>query len=385
MDNEKKENKNVKKQNNKTNQNKVNSAKKGTANNKNKKTASSSKKDNNAKNVKKSNNETKKETVKKVKQEDTIKIEENKKIEEQKEEKNIENNKIVETEDNEIKTNKKGLVLLLSILLIVVGICIFYQIDNKDSKTTNQVSTEESNEIMDDFYKYLNSKKTKIIYYASSTCGYCELETPIMEQIQKDYDIDYLYIDSTKLTKSDREKMLKELDIEHATPTTVVVKDGEILGTQVGYADGGLMVEFLKENKILDKDAVYTPEQYLTFINYEEYGQILEQEGKHVITIGQTGCSHCIATKPVLNSIAKDYDITINYLNITEMTQSERNSFTNSLSEIGYDEEEFVTSGNFGTPLTLIIQNGKVISYVSGERPTTQFIRAFKKAGIISE
>jgi len=285
----------------------------------------------------------------------------------------------------EDKTNKKGLIILLAILLIIVGICIFYQVDNKKDDKDTTVSTEESNEIMDDFYKYFNSKKTKIIYYASSTCGYCSLETPIMEQIAKDYDIDFLHIDSSKLTASDREKMLKELEIEQATPTTVIVKNGEILDTQVGYVDGGAMVEFLKENKVLDKDAVYTPEQYITFINYEEYNNILKEEGKHIITIGQTGCSHCIATKPVLNTIAKDYNLAINYLNLTDMNQSENTSFVNSLSEIGYDEEDFVSSGNFGTPLTLIIENGKVQSYISGERPTAQFIRAFKKAGLITE
>ena len=388
MDNEKKK----KTTNSKQNTNSKTTQKKG--NNTKKTTNSQTKKGEN--NVKKSNekkqnnkiNENKKENVKIVEKKE-------KKLKEEKEEVEAE---IVETESKKIESdrqkvinekeennNKTGLVLLLIILLIIVGICIFYQVDNKSKDNSNQVSSEESNEIIDNFYKYFNSKKEKIIYYASSQCGYCELETPIMEQIEKDYDIDYLYIDSTKLTKSDKEKILKELDIEHATPTTVVVKNGDILGTQVGYVDGGEMVEFLKENKILDKDAVYTPEQYITFINYKEYNEILAQEGKNIITIGQTGCSHCIATKPVLNTIAKDYNITINYLNITEMTQSERSSFTNSLSEIGYDEEEFVSSGNFGTPLTLIIENGKVSSYVSGERPTVQFIRAFKKAGIISE
>lgn len=293
------------------------------------------------------------------------------------------NNHSVEFKDEE-KTNKLGFIVFLALLLIIVGICVFYEVNEKSEKKSD-VSTEESNEIMDDFYKYYNSKKAKVIYYASSSCGYCQLEGPIMEQIDKDYNIDYLYIDSTKLSNSDREKMLKDLEIEHATPTTVVVKNGEILGTQVGYLDGKEMVEFLKENKILDNDAVYTPEQYLTFINYTEYNNLLSKQGKHILTIGQTGCSHCIATKPVLNKIAGDYNIQINYLNLTDMSNSEVNSFTNSLSEIGYDEEEFVSSGNFGTPLTLIIENGKVISYVSGERPTTQFIKAFKKAGIIEE
>ena len=381
MDNEKKKKVNNTKARNNSNQKKGNENKKTnnfqSKNQKENTTKTNNKKDNNIKNKKEdkiiNENIEKKE----------IEIKEEKKEEKQEEivetKKESLNNTIIED-----KPNKTGLIVLLAILLIIVGICIFYQVDNKKD-SNKDVSTEESNEIMDDFYKYFNSKKTKIIYYASSTCGYCSLETPIMEQISKDYDIDYLHIDSSKLTKSDREKMLKELNIKQATPTTVIVKNGEIIDTQVGYLDGGAMVEFLKDNKILDKDAVYTPEQYITFINYDEYNKILKQEGKHIITIGQTGCSHCIATKPVLNAIAKDYDITINYLNLTDMNQSEHTSFTNSLSEIGYDDEDFVSSGSFGTPLTLIIENGKVISYVNGERPTAQYIRSFKKAGIITE
>jgi len=281
----------------------------------------------------------------------------------------------------EKKESKIGLIIVLVILLALIGVCLYYQIDSK-SKESN---TEQSSELMDEFYKYYNSKKTKVIYYASSTCGYCKLESPIMEQISKDYDVDYLYIDSNNLSSSDRDKMLKELNIEHATPTTVVVKNGKVIGTQIGYVDGGAMVEFLIDNDVLDEGSTYSPERYLTFIDYDDYNDLLLDSGKHVITIGQTGCSHCTATKPVLNQIAKDYNIEINYLNITEMSQSDVNDLTNSLETIGYDDEEFLENGSFGTPLTLIIENGKVKSYVIGERPTVEFVRAFKKSGVISE
>lgn len=375
MDNNKKTTKNVKKQNGKNIEKKDNNKK---INNNNK-----------LKNVKNKNIKEKEKKLNNDKEIKKIVIKESEEIKEQKQEEKVkeieENKNNIYKEEFDEPTNKKSLIILIAILLIVVAICIFYQIDDKNKEKSNQVSTEESNEIMDNFNKYFNNKKIKIIYYASSTCSYCELQTPIIEQIQKDYNIDYLYIDSSKLTKDDKEKILDELDIEHATPTTVIVKDGKVIDTQVGYADGGKMVEFFKENKVLKEDAVYTPEQYLTFINYEEYTKLLEKEGKQVITIGQTGCIHCTAVKPVLNTIAKEYNLTINYLNIKEMTQSESTSFQNSLIEIGYDEEEFLSNGNFGTPLTLIIENGKVISYIDGERPTTQFIRAFKKAGIISE
>lgn len=411
MDNEKKEkkvNSTSKKGSTKTTQKKGNNTKKTTSTktksatkstntkkastntNAKKSTTSTAKKD--TKTTKNKVNETKKNSVKKVdsaakKEKETEKKVVEEKLEEVKDtEVKSENKKdLVKEVENDEQNNKTILVVLLAILVIIVGVCIYYQIDDKNKNKDTEVSETESSEIMDKFYEYFNSKDLKIIYYASSTCGYCELETPIMEQIDKDYDIDYLYIDSTKLTSSDREKMLKELNIEHATPTTVVVKNGKIIDTNIGYVDGGEMVKFLINAGILKDDAIYTPEQYLTFIDYSEYENIIASEGKSIITIGQTGCSHCIATKPVLNKIAGDYNLTINYLNLTDMTEDEQNSLIDSLSTIEYNEEEFVASGAFGTPLTLIIENGKVISYVNGETTPSNFIRTFKKVGLISK
>jgi len=324
-----------------------------------------------------------------VKVEDTIETE-NKETSKEKFENDNDKETVEIIESKEVNqleetTNKKGLIFLLALLLIIVGVCVYYQLDNKEKTSNTEVSEKESNQIMDNFYEYFKSKDAKIIYYASSTCGYCSLQTPIMEQIDKDYDIDYLYIDSSKLTTSDRETVLKELNIDHATPTTVVVKNGKVVDTQIGYVEGAQMVEFLINSKILDKDAVYTPEQYLTMIDYSQYKELIAKEGTYVVTIGQTGCSHCIATKPVLNTIAKDYNIEMNYLNLTNMTESEKNDFYSTLTDIEYNEESFVSKGSIGTPLTLIIQNGKVVSYINGEKPTSQYITKLKKVGLISK
>ena len=67
------------------------------------------------------------------------------------------------------------------------------------------------------------------------------------------------------------------------------------------------------------------------------------------------------------------------------MSEDEYNSFSESLKEIEYNDPDFVESGSFGTPLTLIIENGKVKDYISGERTKSQLVREFKKNGLISE
>lgn len=240
----------------------------------------------------------------------------------------------------------------------------------------------EGAKIMADFEKYFNSKERTVIYYASSKCGYCELETPILETIAKDYDMDYLDIDSTKLTSEQREKILDKLEIEQSTPTTVIVEKGNIIDTQVGYVAGKEYVEFFKEGGVVPKDAVYSKEQYITDIDYSRFEELLA-EGAHVVVIGQTGCSHCTAIKPALNSVAKDYKVTVNYLNITDMDEDTQNNFVEKLREIEYNDPEFLEDGSYGTPLTLIIKDGKVVSYLSGERTTSQLAREFKKQGLI--
>ena len=282
-------------------------------------------------------------------------------------------------------TKEKKKTILLTVILSVVCIVLicFFAIDLL--KQNGTIIDEETKELMDDFEEYFNSKEKAVIYYASSSCGYCELQSPILETIAEDYDVDYLEIDSTKLGSNQTDEILEKLDIEHATPTTIIVQNGEVIDKAIGYTDGQDYIEFFANNKIIPQDAVYSKESSLTFIDYDEYEDLISEEDTHIVVIGQTTCSHCIAIKPALNSVAKEYDLTINYLNLTKMTEEQSDDFNESLTTIEYNDPDFVESGSFGTPLTLIIKDGKVTNYISGQRTKSQLVREFKKAGLISE
>lgn len=281
------------------------------------------------------------------------------------------------------KEKKKSIIfiVILSILLLaLLTIFVFNEL-----KTNGIITGKDTNEIMNDFKDYYNKKERTIIYYASTNCGYCELQTPILETLAEDYDLDYVYIDSSKLPNKQREEILKKLDIEHATPTTVIVENGKVIDKAIGYTQGKEYVEFFVKNKILPEDAKYSKEANLTFIDYSQYEELVSTDDTNIIVIGQTTCSHCIAIKPALNSIAGDYNLKINYLNLTEMSEDEYQNLVISLKDIEYNDEDFVERGSFGTPLTLIIKEGKVDSYISGERSKSQLVKAFKKANLIEE
>ena len=264
-------------------------------------------------------------------------------------------------------------VSAVAVIALIVGMVV-----TKDKKVTTE--GKGSGEILDSFYKYMGSDDETVIYYGSSTCSYCSLQTPIMKQIKEDYKMDYLYVDASKLSNDDQKEILKVLDIEGSTPTIAVVKDDEVIDVNVGYMDGKETVEFLKKNKILDEDATYKPEENLTFIDFNRYKELVNEDSLNVIVIGQTTCSHCIAVKPVLSRVAGNNNITINYLNLTEMSQDEQSELIENLKSIGYSDAD-----NLGTPLTLITKNNHLEGTIEGENPPSYFTREFKKYGVITE
>ena len=281
------------------------------------------------------------------------------------------------------KEKKKSIILTVILSVICLALIGFLVVDILKDKGV--ITNEETNETMESFNKSFNSKERTVIFFASSQCGYCELQKPILETIAEDYDMEYLEIDAVTLGLKQKQEIVKKLGIEGATPTTVIVQKGKVIDVAEGYTEGREYVEFFSSNEVLPEDAVYSKENNLTFIDYDKYEDILEESGTHVVVIGQTTCSHCIAIKPALNKVAGEYDLTINYLDITKISEEENDDFTESLKEIEYNDPDFVQKGSFGTPLTLIIKNGKVKDYISGQRTNSQLVREFKKAGLISE
>ena len=282
-------------------------------------------------------------------------------------------------------SNEKKKTIIFTIILIVVALAIVALLVVEKLKDNGTISTPEEKTIVESFNKYFNSKDKTVIYYASTECGWCKLQTPVLETIAEDYDMDYYYVNTAKLSNGKKNEIAEKLGIEPATPTTIVVEKGKVVDVAAGYQDPKDYVAFFIKNELIPEDAVYSKEKSLTFIEYKDYEKLISDSKDHVIVVGQTTCSHCIAVKPALNSIAEDYDLTINYLNINLVSQDEYKSFTESLKNIEHNEPSFLEDGSFGTPLILIVKKGKVSSYIAGERSKSQLVKEFKKAGLISE
>ncbi len=280
---------------------------------------------------------------------------------------------------------EKKKMITFTIILSVIAVALIGVFAFIELRENGVIGSLESNEIMSEFNKIYNGKERTVIFYSSSTCSYCELQKPVFETVVEDYDVKTYSIDSNELSSSQRKQVLNKLGIEHATPTMVIVQNGKVVASQVGYTEGRALVDFFKENKIVPKDAVYSKDAYITFIDYDGYKSLVRKDDTSVIVIGQDGCSHCSNYKPALNSVAEDYNVAMNYLNLTNLTEEESNKLFENLKNIGYDDPAFLEDGSFGTPLTLIIEDGEVEHYISGARTISQLVRELTRIGVIEE
>lgn len=108
-----------------------------------------------------------------------------------------------------------------------------------------------------------------------------------------------------------------------------------------------------------------------------------------VLLIARQGCIYCSYYAPILAEVAKDYDITVRYIDLSTIINFNLNTITdsdsyNTLSSLtGSGEWETFASDNItGTPLTLIIKNNKVIGGISGYVEAEKIENAFTAAGI---
>lgn len=236
---------------------------------------------------------------------------------------------------------KKIIVVIVFIVIVLLGTIGFAYAEN------NRIA-----EIYNQFEVAFNGNENTLVYIGSETCGYCGLLNPSLEDMKERYEFNYTYIDVNDLNSNYMSKIMNKLGLEKiGTPYLAVVSNGKVVDKQNGYADYDVTFEFLQKNNIINKDA----KLLLNYIDYKEYEKLLKSDEKNIIVVGQSTCGYCVQAKILLNEIAEEKDVTINYLNISYLTEEEGEKFEKSLDYF---------SDSWGTPVMLLTKNGRLLDSV---------------------
>lgn len=280
-------------------------------------------------------------------------------------------------------------VLLLALIVVII---IFGNTDSNnsssnsnntsnvssDSNTSSKKERNTSTDVLKEFYKEFDSEDLNVIFFARSTCGYCNLEKPILKQIAKDYDIDYYDIDTDKISTTETSEIMSALNIEGYTPTTVIVKEGNIVATQQGYLDGQDYVDFFSKNGILKENSKYKPEENLKRVNYSEFKSKAKEKDYNLLLLDTSACSACIEVRSMLSDMAKKYKIEVNYL--SGISQTDANTLINTdLKEWGYSDETYKKESTVNVPLLLVTKDNKIVDYVLESTEESDYTKVLKK------
>lgn len=110
-----------------------------------------------------------------------------------------------------------------------------------------------------------------------------------------------------------------------------------------------------------------------------------------VVVIARQGCGYCAQYMPVLSSVAKDYNVTVKYIDFAKIIDftvanpvvSDKDAYDTiaNLSAVS-DWEGFGAKAVTGTPNTLFIKDNKIIYGINGADSEANVKSAFKAAGL---
>lgn len=108
----------------------------------------------------------------------------------------------------------------------------------------------------------------------------------------------------------------------------------------------------------------------LTVIDVSKMKELFSSNDTKIIFVGSLTCPHCTAIKPVINSVVKDLNVTVYYLELSTMTDEENKEY--------YSINEFLKNNN-SIPLVMAVKNNEVIDSFVGEKNNKDVEEFLKK------
>ena len=113
-------------------------------------------------------------------------------------------------------------------------------------------------------------------------------------------------------------------------------------------------------------------------ITIDEYLEKMNSSEKSIIYVARPTCSWCQKQSPIVKSLGAQYNLTIYYLNTDNVTSDDE-----AYKKFQDSSEHY--QGDWGTPNTIIVSDGKVVDGEFGYAEKAALKRLFERNGLINE
>ena len=159
--------------------------------------------------------------------------------------------------------------------------------------------------------------------------------------------------------------------------TSIVLLVALVIGASVGVSH---MDKTKSNNKTTttesSSDSSQTALEQAGFnkVSIDEYLNLIKSSDKQIILIARPTCGYCEKFTPILKQAMEDMNLTINYVNTDNFSSDDWSKFQNSF--------DYLASNEWGTPLTLIVQNGEIVDKNNGYVELDAIKEFFAKNGL---
>lgn len=290
---------------------------------------------------------------------------------------------------------KKSIVAIV----IVIAVLAFFVIIQAVASNSNHNTTSKGN-YSTSYEEAFKKEGKQVLMIGRAGCGWCQKFQPHINYLSSTYEFSYYYVDTDKLVTGELQSLLERLGVDTATfgtPYVAILENGQKIEEIGGYVEEESLFKTLQSTGIISTDENYVASgneeneeesdkgqsaneddsQYtsLSFPDYSTFKATYDKGDKMVVVLGQTGCGYCTNYKPIINEIAKENKITIHYVNLTKYSSDDVGNLLNDLASY-FDGVE-----SWGTPLTLIVEDQKVVASQKGsasKEATTEFLKENK-------
>lgn len=226
---------------------------------------------------------------------------------------------------------------------------------NKDVKKDTKVVAKSENKKVE--AKKVNNKKV-------------EAKKNVKKEVSK--------IEVPKFEKKEKEKVHEKTSSKSKFSLTAKQKDIILIALVVVLLIVAAIVTGNKDSKVdielpvaLEGDAGFNE---ITCSNYLEK---IDSNEPFLVVIVKDGCGYCEMYEPILKEVADEYNLPINYINLTNLSEEDYNDLAQS--------NAYLKKNQWGTPTTLFMLGDSVIDSIGGYVDKDKFVDFVKENFVVNE
>lgn len=199
---------------------------------------------------------------------------------------------------------------------------------------------------------------------SQSTAFFIGKEGPAYDYIKaltKAYKVDIFHVEESDLTSEQKE------ELKDNTDKLFVMNNGEVIYTHHKEDKNYKVVKTLMNEDIIEDNYIE--------VSFDDYLNIIKEEGYQFIFIGSASCGYCTNFKPEIKLTLSEYNANIYYLDIAKLSQDQMQAL--------YASDPYYTENEWGTPLNLLFKDGKRINVLNGYVPSADLTKFLKDNKVI--